>query len=285
MSFLVLCLINENEYDSRIRVSTMKMTVILKLKLFDFYNAEEELSIQLKKSLQEIEEISKEKKENIIPMLHRIALIGTGSFLGGLGLMLTGLVVSPLIIPAALGIIGLSSLAGSTIVLFGGPFVIAGLFGLSGSGLVGYMVSKRTAGLNQFQFYKIPIYKNDFNVQEEEEEIIEEEKEKELKGIKKNFLLNIDEINVEIDKNLLLETESNDFLIHEDDLILTEKDEKEYKKIYPSNKIEEEEEKEIKVEMNEKKKKIFFVKEENEKLIINEIKEEEEEEKIKILKI
>eukprot|EP01080_Neovahlkampfia_damariscottae_P002462 gene2462-3172_t len=253
MCFLVLALINENEYDSRIRVTAMKMSVILKLKLNEFYDAEEELSIQLKKSLQEIEEISKEKKENIIPTLHRLALIGLGSFVGGVGLMFTGLVITPILLPAALGVIGLSSLAGSTIVLFGGPFIVAGLFGLSGSGLGGYMVKKRTDGLNQFQFQKIPIFKDEIDF----EKVLEN----------KNPLLDIEEINVEIDENLLIETESNDNLIHEDDLILTEKDEMLYKNIYTPKKDE--------------KKNRCFVKEENDKLIIKEIKNE----KIQLSKI
>jgi hypothetical protein len=242
MCFLVLVLINENEYDSRIRVSIMKMVVVLKLNLDDFYKAEEELAIQLKKSLQEIQEVSKEKKENVVPMLHRLALVGFGSFFGGLSLMMAGLVVAPIVIPAALTIVGLSSLAGSAVVLFGGPLAVAAIFGLTGSGLVGYMITKRTAGLTQFQFQKIPITEEVTAVK-----VIES----------KNPLLDIETIHVTLDDDLLKETESNDHLIHEDDLILTENDEKVYKKVFE----------------NVKQDKVF-VKEENNKFIIKSIQPE-----------
>jgi hypothetical protein len=242
MCFLVLVLINENEYDSRIRVSIMKMVVVLKLNLDDFYKAEEELAIQLKKSLQEIQEVSKEKKENVVPMLHRLALVGFGSFFGGLSLMMAGLVVAPIVIPAALTIVGLSSLAGSAVVLFGGPLAVAAIFGLTGSGLVGYMITKRTAGLTQFQFQKIPITEEVTAVK-----VIES----------KNPLLDIETVHVTLDDDLFKETESNDHLIHEDDLILTENDEKVYKKVFE----------------NVKQDKVF-VKEENNKFIIKSIQPE-----------
>jgi pimeloyl-ACP methyl ester carboxylesterase len=165
-SFLVLSLINEEKYDSRIRVSLMKMATILKIDLEEFYNAEDDLAAQLDEKLQEIQKITKEEKsKSAASTLGRIVLVGGASFLGGAALLGIGILAAPLIIPAILGVLGTVGIIGAgvgsitamgaSILLLGGVPLVAGVFGATGAGLAGYQLVKRTSGIKHAEFHRI----------------------------------------------------------------------------------------------------------------------------------
>eukprot|EP01080_Neovahlkampfia_damariscottae_P003516 gene3516-6163_t len=165
-SFLALTLLHEKKYDSRVRVSLNEMASILKIDLEEFYKAEDDLAIQLGEKLEEIKKVSEQqKKKSALNTIGRMALVGGASLIGGTALLVTGLLAAPLVIPAIVGVLGTIGVVGagvasitamgSSIIILGGVPLVAGVFGATGAGLVGYQVLKRTAGISYAEFQRI----------------------------------------------------------------------------------------------------------------------------------
>jgi Protein of unknown function (DUF726) len=82
--------------------------------------------------------------------------VGLGAALGGGALMLTGSLTAPLVLPAFGGLmstVGLGALSHTAAA--GSVPVIAGLFGLTGAGVTGMKIARRTAGVQEFGFEQL----------------------------------------------------------------------------------------------------------------------------------
>lgn len=102
-SFFLLFLMDEHNYDSRIRMTFINISFSLNIKLESIYQLEDDVSIELYKLIQEVFDAKKKQKESS-DNKGNFLLFGTLSVLTGGVLLLTGGLATPILIPAISGL-------------------------------------------------------------------------------------------------------------------------------------------------------------------------------------
>jgi len=152
---LVLSLCS-GRYDARNRVALRSLTSHLGVPWECIAAAEDEIAASLElKHLLQVEECDEELilSESTTGRWWKV---GLGAALGGGALMLTGSLTAPLMLPAFGGLmstVGLGALSHTAAA--GSMPVIAGLFGLTGAGVTGMKIARRTAGVQEFGFEQL----------------------------------------------------------------------------------------------------------------------------------
>ncbi|KAK3265041.1 hypothetical protein CYMTET_9262 [Cymbomonas tetramitiformis] len=138
-------------YDARTRVVFRRLAAAMKIDWLDLIQIERALGQYLYEQL----EMANAKVAD--DKAYRYAKIGGAAVAGGVALALTAGLAAPALgaLMASTGVTGLTTLAG-----FMTTTVVTTVFGATGAGLSGYKMSRRTAGVTEFEFELQPGGKN-----------------------------------------------------------------------------------------------------------------------------